>query len=158
MSSEGVRTAVAADLKAIAAIEQAAAPHPWSLSQFLGSRLRDDCMLVLESAQGEVAGFALIQQVLDEATLLNIAVHPSEQGRGRGAELLGAVLERALQLGVRRLLLEVRADNTRAIALYRRFGFAEDGRRRNYYPTATGRQDALLMSLELEAAGERAGN
>ncbi|MCZ6831549.1 MAG: hypothetical protein O7F73_18545, partial [Gammaproteobacteria bacterium] len=48
-----------------------------------------------------------------------------------------------------RCLLEVRCSNGGAIALYRKHGFTEDGVRKNYYPTDGGREDALLMSLNL---------
>lgn len=146
-----VRSGQAADLKAMAAIEQRAAINPWSLSQFLGSRLSDDTdSLVLESQDGEVLGFALLQRVLDEATLLNIAVNPDQQGGGLGGQLLSASLDKLRAGGIRRVLLEVRRGNDKAISLYRRFGFVDDGVRRDYYPSATGREDALLMSCKLE--------
>lgn len=146
-----VRPGVASDLRAIAAIEQRAAPGPWSLSQFVASSLRDsEGSLVVESPDGATLGFAVYQRVLDEATLLNIAVLPDHQGRGIGGSLMRALLEQLRTEGVARLLLEVRRGNHPAIALYRRFGFVDDGVRRDYYPTASGREDALLMSCQLD--------
>jgi ribosomal protein S18 acetylase RimI-like enzyme len=59
------------------------------------------------------------------------------------------VLPTAVEMGGRRLLLEVRNSNNAAIALYRKFGFSDDGVRREYYPAADGREDALLMSMQL---------
>lgn len=149
--SARVRPGRAGDLKAMATVEQRAALNPWSLSQFLGNSLaKDTGSLVLESADEAVCGFAVYQKVLDEATLLNIAVDPAVQGHGLGSLLMRALLARLRDSGTRRLLLEVRAGNRRAIALYRRFGFVDDGVRRNYYPGATGTEDALLMSCQLE--------
>ncbi len=146
-----IRPGQAADLKAMANIEKRAAINPWSLSQFLESSLRDsDACLVLEAADGELLGFAVYQCVLDEATLLNIAVAPAQQGLGHGARLLRYLLDRLAQRGVMRLLLEVRCGNHSAISLYRRLGFVDDGRRPDYYPVPGGREDALLMSRELE--------
>lgn len=148
-----IRPGTAADLKHMAALEQAAAINPWSLSQFLESSLRDsDACLVIESASGELLGFAVYQRVFDEVTLMNIAVVPAQQGRGYGTRLLQSLLHVLEGQGVARLLLEVRRGNIAAIALYRRLGFSEDGVRPDYYPSADGREDALLMSRRLEVA------
>lgn len=135
----------------MADLEKRAAINPWSLSQFLESSLRDsDAALVAESGDAALLGFAIFQRVLDEASLLNIAVEPTQQGRGLGAALLRHLLESLAQQGVSRLLLEVRCGNLPAIRLYRRLGFVDDGRRPDYYPVPGGREDALLMSRELE--------
>ena len=152
-----LRPGRAEDLKAIAAIEQAASSGPWSLSQFVSASLRStQQMLVLEDATGDVLGFAVYQQVVDEATLMNIAIAPAAQGCGHGGALLEAVVSMVTGGGAQRLLLEVRESNGPARALYRRYGFVDDGRRRDYYPSADGREDAILMSLELESCSERA--
>ena len=144
-----VREALPADAPFLAEIERAAASHPWSLAQMLSSArsAEEQCLLLEEGAR--VLGFAIFSQVLDEATLLNIAVLPEAQGRGCGGELLAVVLGMMQLRQASRCLLEVRAGNRPAIALYRRLGFAEDGLRKGYYPTEDGREDALLMSLKL---------
>ncbi len=145
-----IRPGTASDLRALAAIEKSAARQPWSLSQFVEASLGErNASLVLTDREGGILGFALYQCVTDEATLLNIAVLPEAQGRGYGGRLLQALRERLAALGARRLLLEVRRGNSRAIALYRRHGFVEDGVRSGYYPAAEGREDALLMSCPL---------
>ncbi len=145
-----VRPGTATDLRTIAAIEKSASRHPWSLSQFVENSLREENgSLVLTDGDGPALGFALYQRVADEATLLNIAVQPEAQGCGHGGRLLQALQDRLAAQGTRRLLLEVRCGNTRAITLYRRFGFVEDGVRKDYYPVDGGREDALLMSREL---------
>ena len=74
--------------------------------------------------------------------------------RGLAAMLLTAVVTQCRRWGSERLLLEVRAGNAAAVALYRRAGFNEDGRRRGYYPplegtTGANREDAILMSRRL---------
>ena len=145
-----VRPGIAEDLIELAHIEKQVAIDPWSLSQFVSSSLRDnEYSRVLCSSNGEVLGFAIFQLVLDEATLMNIAVRPDCQGRGGARLLLQALLDALAEQAVNRCLLEVRCSNERAIELYRRFGFVEDGIRKNYYPLASGREDALLMSREL---------
>ncbi len=154
-----LRRGEAADLKAITAIERAASPGPWSLSQFVSASLRNsDDMVVAESPGGDVVGFAVYQRVQDEVTLMNIAVDPDSQGLGYGRGLLEEVVRALKRERASRLQLEVRAGNARAIELYRSVGFVDDGLREGYYPCADGREDAILMSLDLEARGERAGN
>lgn len=145
-----VREGTPEDVQALVAIERAAAENPWSLSQFVNSSLRDnEHSLVLESPATGMLGFLVYRHVLDEATLMNIAVTPDCQGFGCGARLLNMLLETLASEGVGCCLLEVRRGNTAAITLYRHHGFVDAGVRSNYYPTADGREDALLMSRNL---------
>lgn len=100
-------------------------------------------------ADGSVRGFLAYQQVLDGATLLDVAVHPEYQGHGLAAALMQAALGEMRANAVTRCELEVRASNQRAIKLYRSCGFTRDGLRSGYYPAEHGREDALLMSITL---------
>ncbi len=126
---------------------------PWSLSQFVSSRLKEGCIwVVAEGADNVLQGFALCQCLADEATLMNIGVTRSWQGRGLGRALLKDVIDRLRAQHIARLLLEVRVGNQAAISLYQYFGFIDDGLRKGYYPAANGREDALLMSLDLAVA------
>ena len=85
-----------------------------------------------------------------EAHLLNITVAPAHQGQGGARRLLQALDTWARSQQARELWLEVRASNTRALALYRRHGYVEVGVRKRYYALADGaREDAILMSLNL---------
>lgn len=142
---------MAPDMPRMAEIERVTAIHSWSLNQFLESSLREHehSLVLQQQADGEVLGFCIYQQVLDEATLMNIAVHPDRQGGGQGRLLLGCLLRQLSSQGASRCLLEVRRGNLAAIALYRHVGFVDDSVRSNYYPTTSGREDALLMSCEL---------
>lgn len=105
-------------------------------------------LLVYEEA-GRPRGFVRYASVLDEASIYNIAVSPSCQGRGLGRLLLGALLEKLRLEGIRICLLEVRESNRVARGLYESLGFGLDGRRKDYYSAPPGREDALLMSLKL---------
>ena len=78
-----------------------------------------------------------------------ITVRPQSQGRGLGLQLLEHLMQRARQLGAGECFLEVRASNQSAYRLYERYGFNEVGRRRDYYPAAGGREDALVMACTL---------
>jgi ribosomal-protein-alanine N-acetyltransferase len=90
-----------------------------------------------------VVGYAGLCDYPDEAFVQTIAVARRAQGAGLGARLLQALLDEAARRRQRRVLLEVRGDNDRAIALYERFGFRRTGVRRGYYQPS-GR-DAVVM-------------
>jgi ribosomal-protein-alanine N-acetyltransferase len=104
---------------------------------------------LVASLEGEVRGFLAYQQVLDRATLLDVAVHPDYRGQGLASALMQAALDSMRSGGAVRCELEVRASNGRAIALYNRNGFVRDGVRAGYYPGEAGREDAVLMSVDL---------
>lgn len=137
------------DAPKMALIESEAHSHPMSEGALL------DCFGPLYRCSGlyrddVLLGFTIVQQIVDEATLFDICVLPSAQGEGLGKLLLQQVIADACSHGAQVLMLEVRASNMAAISLYQRLGFTEIGRRKAYYPTAEGREDAVLMDLRLE--------
>jgi ribosomal-protein-alanine N-acetyltransferase len=137
------------DAPQLAAIDRRATDYPWSLAQFESGLCGGEFGWGIDGDVGLIA-FALFNQVLDEATLLNVAVDPRWQRRGLARSLLQQSARQLALRGVSRCLLEVRIGNHAAIALYERLGFVRDGLRRNYYPAVDGREDALLMSLQLQ--------
>lgn len=145
-----IRPLSPSDIDALFAIEQAATVYPWSRRQFADGLAAGEFGWGIE-CESRLAGFALFNQVLDEATLLDIAVHPDFQRRGLAWELLRFALRELDIATPTRCLLEVRETNASAIALYKKAGFIEDGIRRNYYPTTSGRENALLMSRPVSA-------
>lgn len=136
------------DFDAAFAIEKACHAFPWSEKTFRGNQGERYLNLKIE-VDNAIVGFAVTQTVLDEATLFNIAVAPHYQRRGLGRKLLEATIEQLKEKGVTTLWLEVRASNDKAIALYQTLGFNEVTVRRDYYPTADGREDAIIMALYL---------
>lgn len=148
-----LRRLAADDLAALVALETLAQPHPWSRPMLAGALVGADTRVFGIVSQGRLVGHAIVARLPFEAELQALLVAPGHRRRGLAGELLGAVIEQARCWECERLLLEVRAGNEGAIALYRRAGFAEDGRRRGYYPPRVlgeGREDALLMSLPLD--------
>ncbi|WNK20737.1 GNAT family N-acetyltransferase [Halomonas piscis] len=96
-----------------------------------------------------LAGYLWLARLTYDAEIQALGVKPDYRGRGVGDALVRAACEAAERWQSERLLLEVRAGNAAAIALYKRQGFGVDGRRRGYYPplaAGSGREDALLMS------------
>ncbi|KFE53760.1 ribosomal protein S18-alanine N-acetyltransferase [Pseudomonas syringae] len=136
-----------ADLDAVLKIEYAAFSHPWTRGIFLDGLKSYEIWLMFEGSQQ--VGHGVIQIIIDEAHLLNITVKPESQGRGLGLRLLEHLMSRAYQLNGRECFLELRDSNRAAYRLYERFGFNEIGRRRDYYPVAGGREDAVVMACTL---------
>ncbi|MBT0724202.1 ribosomal protein S18-alanine N-acetyltransferase [Rosenbergiella sp. S61] len=129
-------------------IETQCHSHPWSAATFQANQ-GERFINLRADQEGELAGFAICQVVLDEASLFNIAVSPAFQRRGIARQLIMALSERLVEREVMMLWLEVRASNLPAIGLYESLDFNEVSRRLNYYPSATGREDALIMALTL---------
>ncbi|WP_337843265.1 ribosomal protein S18-alanine N-acetyltransferase [Rheinheimera sp.] len=143
-----IRSATEADIAAMLAVEQAANAYPWTEGNFKSCFSERYFNAVLEQ-QGEILGFYVGQQVAVEATLFDIGVTPTAQGKGYGRLLLQHFLAQAEGKAVLDVWLEVRQSNTAAIALYESAGFIQTGLRPNYYPTKQGREDAILMALPL---------
>ncbi len=138
-----------ADLDAVLAIERAVHAHPWTLGNFSDAlRSGYECK-VYESDTQELIGYAVMMLAVDEAELLDISIAASQQRKGLGKRLLSEMLALARHKEMRRMVLEVRASNNSAIALYRSMGFGDIGLRRDYYPAQGGREDAILMGKGL---------
>lgn len=136
------------DLPEILAIEEAAHPYPWSEAVF-EECLRAGYRLDGAFVEGALIGYSVVMTVLDEWHLLNLCVDPACQRRGAGRFLLERLLDSARAAEAGCLLLEVRAGNRAAIALYQSAGFADIGHRKAYYPAPQGREDARVMRLPL---------
>ena len=150
MKPWSLRAARSADLEALCALETEAAALPWSRAQLRESLDRHLVQVAQDGSR--IVGYAVVRQVLDEAELLNVMVATAYRRRGLGRALIGAGA--AALDGVRWLHLEVRAGNAAAQALYDALGFTRVGIRRGYYPAAGGgREDAVLMRLDLAQGG-----
>ncbi len=135
-----IRRASAADVPAIAALEAAAAWHPWSAGQ-LGATLALPTTRAW-LAGDPPAGYLICSVAAEEAEILTVGVDPAARRGGVGRALVAACLEAWSEEGVGSGFLEVRADNAAARALYRATGWEEIGVRRGYYADGA---DAVLM-------------
>jgi ribosomal-protein-alanine N-acetyltransferase len=99
--------------------------------------------------EGAVAGYGVLSVAAGEAHVLNVCVGPDHRGLGLGRFLLRRLLDIARWNGAGRVFLEVRPTNPVAQSLYRSMGFEEIGRRPKYYPAKDGREDAIVMALDL---------
>ena len=100
--------------------------------------------------QSEIVAYGVLTVAAGEAHLLNLSVGREWQRRGLGSHMTRFMLKLARDHGAQLLFLEVRPSNAAARALYSRNGFAEIGRRRDYYPDGEGREDAVVMQVNLE--------
>lgn len=134
------------DLRRVLRIEQAVFPEPWSTSVFTSEMALGNARAYRVAYQGRtLVGYFGLMFVDDESHVTTLAVAPTCQSRGIGTRLMLHAVRAAIDRGALRLSLEVAAHNDRAQGLYRRFGLAPVGVRRNYYP-ATG-EDALVMCV-----------
>ena len=136
------------DLAVVQMIESRAYEFPWTVGIFRDCLRADYPAWVLHDGD-RIAGYFLMSIAAGEAHVLNICVAPDMQGQGHGRRLLHALLQMARGRHVSRVFLEVRPSNAHAIALYFDEGFNEIGRRPRYYPAKDGREDALVMAMEL---------
>jgi len=136
------------DLEEVARIEAGAYEFPWTLGIFRDClRAGYGCWVLAHAA--EVVGYAVLSVAAGEAHVLNVCVDVPEQGKGYGRRLMKRLIDLARWHQAQRIFLEVRPSNRGAIALYHDIGFNEIGKRPNYYPAKGGREDALVMAMEL---------
>ena len=145
-----LRPATEADLNEVVQIERSCFADPWSEEAF--RRLLAGHSAIFQVVgyppSFDVVGYVIAFAVGEDAALLNIAVHPTHRGKGLAGQMLDAMLIELSGRGVKNAFLEVRESNAAARALYRSRGFAEIGRRRNYYRRPV--EDALVMRRLLE--------
>jgi ribosomal-protein-alanine N-acetyltransferase len=137
------------DLEQVAAIEQRAYEFPWTFGIFRDCLKAGYGCWVLARTGGELVGYGVLSVAAGEAHVLNVAVAPDERNQGHGRRIMKRLLDLARWQRVERVFLEVRPSNEGAVALYHDLGFNEIGRRPNYYPARRGREDAIVMALEL---------
>lgn len=138
------------DLPTVAAIEAGAYVFPWTIGNFRDSLLGGHQCIGCWCGR-ELIGYAILMTALDEAHLLNLAVASDWQRRGVGARFLRQLIDICLGQNLEMLYLEVRPSNIAARTMYDQFGFRKLGVRRDYYPSPTGREDALFLGLNLAA-------
>lgn len=137
------------DIVDVVSIEQEANQFPWSTKNFQDCLKANNDAWVFVDNSDDIIAYTIVQKVVDETHLLNICVKPSAQGKGLGREVLNHVIDFAQSISSILIVLEVRSSNQRAQQLYSQAGFNEMSVRKNYYPATDGREDAVLMGMDL---------
>ena len=136
------------DIEAAVEVEREGYAFPWPRAAFV------DCLGAgyecwVGAVGDSVIGHGILSVAADEAMLLNVCVARRTRGMGHGRALTRHLIGRARVAGATKVFLEVRLSNRAAMTLYADLGFREIGRRRNYYRSQWGREDALVMALDL---------
>ena len=132
----------------VAELEKLCFSDPWSENS-VASDLKNQLSLWLVALDGDtVAGYVGSQSVLGESDMMNVAVHPDYRRQGIAEELILQLISVLRENGNHCLSLEVRVSNAPAIALYEKLGFAQVGRRPNYYRNP--KEDACILRKEWE--------
>lgn len=160
-----LRAATAGDVAAVVALESSLfGPDAWTEAQvreeltgerrtaWVATGAAADDAAGPSAGIPDVAGYAVTLTAGEVADLQRIGVHPAHRRQGLARLLLDAAVGAARAGGADRMLLEVGAANTAALALYEAAGFEEIDRRRRYYRDGT---DAVVMRLRLAVAGAR---
>lgn len=142
----------AVDAAPMAALHAACFATGWS-EESISDFLADTGILVHKvnaALANALAGFVIARGTGDEAEILTLAIDAKYRRRGLAQTLLDKTSTQLAASGVERLFLEVDSENDAAIALYKKHGFAQVGRRRNYYRRdGHPARDALCLSLNL---------
>jgi len=158
-SAGRIRPIGAFDLALLAELHKTIFTAPWdqswsaeSLAQILA--MPGTCGWLLE--QGSLPlGFVLARFTLDEGEILLTGILPKARSQGHGTRLMRAAIAAAREAGLRKLFLEHAEPNLAAARLYLGLGFAQIGRRPQYYGGQLGageRHDAITLKLDLSAA------
>ena len=149
-----VRGMTMEDGAAVAEMEHQLFPDAWSEKSVLETLEQPDTICLMAEKAGRAAGYLLAYTVAGEVEIARIAVAKELQRQGVARTLLDELETLCKSRGVRKVLLDVRAGNAAARALYTKAGFAEDGIRQRFYDDPT--EDAVLMSRTVEAGQDSA--
>tara|TARA_A100001011_G_scaffold75499_1_gene77622 strand:+ start:408 stop:863 length:456 start_codon:yes stop_codon:yes gene_type:complete len=146
-----IRKMKESDLPAVSRIEKLNHIQPWSENVLTDCYHSDYLCFVAEEngCQKELTGYLILSQVLEEAHLLNLCVSLESQGLGLGRKLTARGIKEVVKGRARKMFLEVRRSNLKALSLYESFGFREIGIRKNYYQGSSLSEDAVVMALVL---------
>lgn len=143
-----LRTFFKSDIPAVLAIEQAIHVVPWGEDTFRICFQEGYLGWVMEM-DAKPVGFIIVSLRADECHILNVAVARDYQHQGFGRQLIEHALAHAKQKNAGITYLEVRRSNSRAISIYEKMNFHLIGERKDYYPTVSGTEDALIFAKSL---------
>ena len=146
MSDIIIRKATAEDVPAIAGIEKASIPQPWSEAAFADALTQENAVTLVAEIYGAIAGFITGVFLFDNADIYSVATAEQHRQKGIGGKLLQAFFD-TLPTEVETVGLEVRESNSAAITLYEKHGFERVGLRKNFYEQP--RENAVLYTKQL---------
>jgi ribosomal-protein-alanine N-acetyltransferase len=145
-----LRRMTESDVPAVVAAERAGYPFPWSEGIFRDC-LRAGYLCRVAELDQLFVGYGVLSVGAGEAHVLNICVRPEYRCRGLGRRMLQHLIDISRSAGAHDLFLEVRPSNLAAVRLYQALGLVQVGIRRGYYQAENGREDAVVMRLDLHS-------
>ncbi|MFH1710499.1 MAG: ribosomal protein S18-alanine N-acetyltransferase [bacterium] len=142
-----IRRAAEPDIPGIIEIEKVSFADPWEEKLFLDAIDSKNKNVFIAEEGACIAGYIVLEKVLDEGHITNMAVGKKHRKKGIASRLVGKALDLAKSLDIKEIFLEVRESNVAAKKLYSKFGFEQLSRRKGYYPMTN--EDALILSLKL---------
>ena len=136
------------DLDALYRLEARAHDAPWPREAIEEELDRKEGAFWIVDGEEGPAALLIFWRILDEIEILDVAVDPLYQGKGLATFLLATLVNVCRLHKVRRIILEVRVTNQKAIGLYRKLGFHHVGQRPNYYED--NGEDAYIMALKID--------
>ncbi len=143
-----IRKMAVEDLEQVIAIDQISFSLPWPPRAFHAELTKNSAISRCWVAEQDekIIGMIVAWLIVDEIHIATIAVHPDFRGQGVGNDLLAHTLQFAKEEGAIASMLEVRPSNEAAINMYKKFGYEEVSRRKEYY--SDNKEDAILMTLK----------
>lgn len=139
-----IREILTGDINQVASLEQQIFSDSWSENAVTETFRQPQSILTGAFESNVLKGYLIVYYVLDELEIARIAVNPNCRRQGIAERLLQDLEEKSRQLKIDRWLLDVRESNQAAIWLYKKYGFSEDGKRKNFYTDPV--ETAILMS------------
>lgn len=141
-------TATKNHAEGIFAIETQAFSEPWSLNSIIQEIENKNSICITACDKENVVGYVTMRHVINEGQISNIAVKEEFKKQGIGSKLVEQLIKNAIEKEMIGITLEVRVSNHAAITLYKKHGFIEEGRRKNFYSSPS--EDAIIMWKYIE--------
>lgn len=135
------------DIDGVYQIQEASFSSLWSRQSLEEAVDKEDYVCLIREKEERIVGYCILLISYETAELCQIAVNPGNRQCGSGTRLLDAGVKAVRERGAQHMLLEVRAGNAPAIALYSKFGFQKIHIRKNYYQDPV--EDALILEKDL---------
>lgn len=143
-----VRLLLEKDLEEVVNIEKASYDFPWTIDVFQNClKSCDECSVILYN--NKICGYGIIAVTAYKAHILNLCIHPSLRNNGLGMQMLTHLTELATTQHAEAIFLEVRPNNKHALAIYAKLDFKVIGKRKDYYLTEFGQEDALVLAKNI---------
>lgn len=142
-----IRSMELEDLDEVLEVEKSCFKIPWTRLMFEDELINSNAYYYVIEVDKRIVGYVGFWKIIDEAHITNVAIHNDYRRLGYGRALINALLNKAKELEIIAVTLEVRVSNLAAISLYESFGFTSSGVRRGYY--SDNNEDALIMWLKL---------